>query len=295
MKKIILLFVISVVLFFACKKEGDPIEETVTTGKTKVYVDETLLPIVEEQVMVFESTYKYAKIDLVAKAETELINLFLKQEAKIIVLPRELTLVEKANLEKRKFIGKTTPIAMDAIAVIINSNETQEKITTQEIFEMVQGKKATRQLVFDNANSSTLNYLKNCAGVKNIKNSNITALKNNNEVITFVSKNKNCIGFVGVNWMLNSTIEMENTLKNVKVLAVGNSIEKAVKPSQSNISSNEYPFIRNVYLLNFQGKTGLGMGFASFIAGDIGQRIILKSGLVPYSIPTREIKIRKNI
>jgi phosphate transport system substrate-binding protein len=295
MKKIILLFVISVALFFACKKEGDPIEETVTTGKTKVYVDETLLPIVEEQVMVFESTYKYAKIDLVAKPETELINLFLKQEAKIIILPRELTLDEKSNLENRKFIGKTTPIAMDAIAVIINSNETQEKITTQEIFEILQGNKTTKQLVFDNANSSTLNYLKNLAGVKNIQNSNITALKNNNEVITFVSKNKNCVGFVGVNWMLNSTIEMENTLKNVKVLAVGNSIEKAVKPSQSNISSKEYPFIRNIYLLNFQGKTGLGMGFASFIAGDIGQRIILKSGLVPYSIPTREIKIRKKI
>ena len=295
MKKISLIFVILIALFFACKKEGDPIEETVTTGKTKVYVDETLLPIVEEQAMVFESTYKYAKIDLVAKPETELINLFLKQESKIIVLPRELTFDEKSNLESRNFIGKSTPIAMDAIVVIINSNEKLEKITTQEIFDILQGKNITKQLVFDNANSSTLNYLKKLAGVKNIQNSNITALKNNNEVIKFVSENKNCIGFVGVNWMLNPTIDMEKTLANVKVLAVGNSIEKAVKPSQSNISANEYPFVRKIYLLNYQGKAGLGMGFASFIAGDIGQRIILKSGLVPYSIPTREIKIRKKI
>jgi phosphate transport system substrate-binding protein len=295
MKKNSLIFVVFVALFFACKKEGDSIDETVTTGKTKVYVDETLLPIVEEQVMVFESTYKYAKINLVAKPETELINLFLKQEAKIIILPRELTFVEKSNLENRNFIGKTTPIAMDAIAVIINSNETLEKITTQEIFEILKGKNIAKQLVFDNANSSTLNYLKKLAGVKNIQNSNVTALKNNNEVIKFVSENKNCIGFVGVNWMLNSTIDMENTLTNVKVLAVGNSIEKAVKPSQSNISSNEYPFVRKIYLLNYQGKAGLGMGFASFIAGDVGQRIILKSGLVPYSVPTREIKIRKKI
>jgi phosphate transport system substrate-binding protein len=295
MKKISLIFVILFVLFFACKKEGDLIDETVTTGKTKVYVDETLLPIVEEQVMVFENTYKYAKIDLVAKPETELINLFLKQESKIIVLPRELTFDEKSNLESRNFIGKSTPIAMDAIAVIINSNEKLEKITTQEIFEILQGKNITKQLVFDNANSSTLNYLKKLAGIKNIQNSNVTALENNNEVIKFVSENKNCIGFVGVNWMLNPTIDMENTLTNVKVLAVGNSIEKAVKPSQSNISANEYPFVRKIYLLNYQGKAGLGMGFASFIAGDIGQRIILKSGLVPYSVPTREIKIRKKI
>lgn len=294
MKKLILIVVLVLSFFLACKKDA-VIKETVTTGNAKVYVDETLLPIIEEQKMVFESVYKYAKIDLVSKPETELINLFLKQEAKIVVLPRELSSDEKENLKKRNFIGKTTPIAIDAIAVIINSNETQEKITTQEIFEILQGKKATKQLVFDNGNSSTLNYLKKQAGVKNIQNSNVTALKNNNEVITFVSENKNCIGFVGVNWMLNPTIEMENKLKNVKVLAVGNSIEKAVKPSQSNISSNDYPFVRKIYLLNFQGKAGLGMGFASFIAGDIGQRIILKSGLVPYSVPTREIKIRKKI
>jgi phosphate transport system substrate-binding protein len=295
MKKINLIFVILVTLFLACKKEGDFIEETVTTGKTKVYVDETLLPIVEEQVMVFESTYKYAKIDLVEKPESELINLFLKQEAKIIILPRELTFDEKSNLEKRNFIGKTTPVAIDAIALIINSSESLEKITSQEIFDILKGKKTTKQLVFDNANSSTLNYLKKLAGVKNIKNSSVTALKNNNEVITFVSENKNCIGFVGVNWILNPTIDMESILTNVKVLAVGNSIDKAVKPSQSNISSNKYPFVRKLYLLNFQGKAGLGMGFASFFAGDVGQRIILKSGLVPYSVPTREIKIRKKI
>ncbi len=33
--------------------------------------------------------------------------------------------------------------------------------------------------------------------------------------------------------------------------------------------------------VNCQGFSGLGMGFASFVAGDIGQRIILKSGLLP--------------
>jgi phosphate transport system substrate-binding protein len=48
-------------------------------------------------------------------------------------------------------------------------------------------------------------------------------------------------------------------------------------------------------LLNYQGYQGLGMGFASFIGGEIGQRIILKSGLVPVRIPGRNIKIRKEI
>ena len=295
MKKIIFITVIIFTVFFACKKESKIIEETITAGNATVYVDETLLPIIEEQQMVFESVYKQAKLKLVAKPETELTNLLQKLDARILILPRELTSDEKISLEKRNYRGKITPIATDAIAVIVNSTETQQEITTEEVFKLLKENKSVKQLVFDNANSSTLNYLKIQAGIKNIQNSNITALKNNNEVITFVSENKNCIGFVGVNWLTNVSIEMEDKLKNVKVLAVGNSNKKAVKPTQSSISEGDYPFTRNVFLLNYQGKAGLGMGFASFIAGDVGQRIILKSGLVPYVIPTREIKTRKKI
>jgi phosphate transport system substrate-binding protein len=34
------------------------------------------------------------------------------------------------------------------------------------------------------------------------------------------------------------------------------------------------------------------MGFASFITGEIGQRIILKSGLAPVRVPGRKINIK---
>jgi phosphate transport system substrate-binding protein len=48
-------------------------------------------------------------------------------------------------------------------------------------------------------------------------------------------------------------------------------------------------------LLNFQGAKGLGMGFASYIAGENGQRILLKSGLSPIKFPSREINIKGSI
>ena len=52
-----------------------------------------------------------------------------------------------------------------------------------------------------------------------------------------------------------------------------------------------YPLTRSLYVINCEGGTGLGTGFASFIAGERGQRIVLKSGLLPDSIPSREINI----
>jgi phosphate transport system substrate-binding protein len=61
------------------------------------------------------------------------------------------------------------------------------------------------------------------------------------------------------------------------------------------LALKQYPLTRNLYILNFTGKLGLGMEFAAFIAGDKGQRIILKSGLLPDSIPGREINIVSKI
>jgi phosphate transport system substrate-binding protein len=51
---------------------------------------------------------------------------------------------------------------------------------------------------------------------------------------------------------------------------------------------------RDLYIINCQGYSGLGMGFASFVAGDIGQRIILKSGLLPIRTPGRKISFITN-
>ena len=294
MKKIIITLVILVLVFFACNQVSQG-KETITKGVTEVYVDETLLPIVEEQKEVFESIYKYAEIKLIAKPETVLVKDLMNLDAKILILPRELTTDEVAHLRSKSYIGKITPLATDAIVAIVNSSESIDKVTTQEIYDILQGKITKRQLVFDNENSSTLNFLMNKAGINRLPKTGVTALKNSNEVITFVSENKNYIGFVGVNWMLSPSADSEEAIKNVKVLAVGNSLEKAVKPTQTAIYTGEYPFIRKVFMLNYQGKAGLGMGFASFIAGDVGQRIILKSGLLPHSIPPRELRIRKEI
>lgn len=288
------LFVVFTLVF--CKKENkNEVEETVTTGKLVVYVDETLLPIMEEQKQVFESQYPYSKITLVAKPEIEISKAIVEGKADFVILPRQLNENEKLVFKSKNIPGKITPFAKDAIAVLVNKAQGAESITTEGVFKALRGEETTQQLVFDNANSSTLNYLMEQAGIKKIGKTHIKALKNNIEVIKFVSENKNAIGFVGVNWLTNTDAETENLIKKCTVLALGKELKTAVKPTQTNISLDSYPFTRKIFLLNYQGKTGLGMGFASFVAGNVGQRIILKSGLLPHEIPTREIRIRKKI
>ena len=64
-----------------------------------------------------------------------------------------------------------------------------------------------------------------------------------------------------------------------------------MKPFQAYVALKQYPLYRKINIINPEGRYGLGTGFASFINSDKGQRIILKSGLVPANVPVRIIKL----
>jgi phosphate transport system substrate-binding protein len=160
----------------------------------------------------------------------------------------------------------------------------------------MQGKQnsSIKGLVFDNPNSSTVRYMNNLAGIKAIPEKGVYSFKTNQEVIKFVSQNEGMIGVLGVNWLSQPMPTMQEYVEKVNVLGVkGLSGGNYFIPSQNNIAEGKYPLARDLYIINGQGYSGLGMGFASFVAGDIGQRIILKSGLLPVRIPGRKINIRK--
>jgi phosphate transport system substrate-binding protein len=80
-------------------------------------------------------------------------------------------------------------------------------------------------------------------------------------------------------------------MEKIKFMAVKDKKGKYQLPTQSNLKTGSYPLIRDLYLIDCQGKAGLGTGFAAFLASDIGQRIILKAGLAPDSLPSRQINV----
>jgi phosphate transport system substrate-binding protein len=298
MKKILFLFSIICLLVFACDKKVNPQDtQSVVEGKQTIYVDETLLPVIQDQVDVFESQYN-AKITLVGKSETEIIQLLSEKKTRLAILTRKLSNKEAAGFLKGKLDPKVTAIATDAIAFVGNKNIAENNVNTTDVIKLMSGQKQNtiKGLVFDNANSSTVRYMKELAKVTELPKQNIFSFKTNNEVIDFVSKNQGMIGVVGVNWLLQPSPEMLTTISNVKVLGVNTKTgDKFVKPNQDDIATGLYPLTREVLMINYQGFAGLGMGFASFMSGEIGQRIILKSGLVPIRVPSRTIVIRNEI
>jgi len=294
----ILVFVFFTVLVINCKRNDVKQEkETFLEGETTILVDETLKPIIEDQVQIFESKYP-AKINIIAKSEAEIIQSFVKDSSRLAVLTRTLTKKELHFFESKKLFPKITPFAKDAIALISNANNKDTLITLKEVLDFMKGVKTSKikGLVFDDLNSSTVRYFKELGNIESLPVNGVFSFKSSNEVIHYVAQNDGMIGIVGINYIFEPTEISKQDIKKINVLNVQNVTDsKYYGPTQNNIAEGKYPLARDLFIVNAQGFSGLGMGFSTFVKGDVGQRIVLKSGLVPVLFPSRQIRIRKTI
>lgn len=282
------------ILLYACNSNKS--KETILTGSTSILVDETLLPIIEDQVVVFENQYN-AKLKLIPESEKEAVLSFAKNKSGIIVLSRKLNKEENTIFKNKKIVPRETPFAIDAIALIKNKKSKDSLVDIADVVDFLKGNRTKiKGLVFDNPNSSTMGYFSEVSGIKTLPENDVFSFKTNNEVIKYVAQNDGMIGVVGLNWLYQPKQEMTKFTDNITVLSIKDATSNQyVYPSQENIATRKYPLARVLYIINCQGYDGLGMGFSSFIAGEIGQRIVLKSGLAPMREPSRNIRIRNKI
>jgi len=292
-KYIVLIFIC--LLFAYCNQKDKVVknQETIIKGTATIFADETITPIVEDEIMIFESKYE-AKFTLVSKSESEILNSLFNKKATIAVLSRDLTKKELNIFEQRQIVPKITKFATDGIAFVSNKSSKDTLIALVDVVGFMKGDRTSKikGLVFDNPNSSTVRYINALAGLSQIPDKDVYSFKTNNEVLKYVAENDGMVGIVGVNWLSQPNASMQNVIAEINVLNVkGIGGKGYYAPSQNNFAEGTYPLMRDLFVVNCQGTSGLGMGFASFVAGDIGQRIVLKSGLLPVVIPSRKLNI----
>ncbi len=284
-----------------------PLKETPTRGNIKISVDESFKLLYDTQVYTFESLYPDAKIAVSYKPEAEVLADLLNDSVRTIVLTRDLTQKEKDYLFAQKFVARTTKVAHDALALIVNKANPDTLILDFQFADIFKGKITTWKqinpkspekpisVVFDNNKSGNVRYFREKFDLKGNFPSNCAAVNTNDEVINYVKNNPSALGIISVNWISDTQDSVsEKFLESVKVVEVGTDPKNYCKPYQGYIAEGSYPFCRDVYMISRETFSGLGTGFASFVAGDQGQRIILKSGLVPATMPIRLIQIKKD-
>ncbi|MCX6258459.1 MAG: substrate-binding domain-containing protein [Bacteroidia bacterium] len=296
-------------LIAACNSQPPKMEETPTSGNISICVDDSYRLIIDAEVYTFQSLYPNAKIRPVYKPEADAFADFLNDSVNEIIAGRELTSKENEYLAGKKLVPRTTRWALDAVAFIINNDNPDSLITYQEIKDIFNGSltswkqmhsgkgNGNIKMVFDNNKSSNTRYIKNKFHISTFPSS-CYAVNTSEEVVNFVQKDRNSIGIINVNWISDPQDTVSHSfLKKIKVAAISSEsdpggVDGYYTPCQGFISNKEYPFIKDVFVICKETFTGLGTGFSSFIAGDIGQRIVLKSGLLPATMPVRVVKIK---
>jgi phosphate transport system substrate-binding protein len=294
-----LVFVFGILALIACnrqKKQG--VSETRTSGTTKLLVDESFARILDDQIQVFKSDYPEGSVVTILGNENKILPKFLNGEVKMMVLSRMLKPNEEQYYKQKQVPVYTDRFAIDGIALITNADNKQDNIDVKELFDIFKGTSTSGiNLIFDNAYSSTVRYFIDSAKVSSLPKKGVYTLQNNNDVIKYIAANKNFIGVVGVNWLLENNTEIAEYLPKIKILGVKNLPGKKgsddyYKPVQANLINGKYPLLRNVYIINAEGRDGLGTGFANWVTSQRGQLIVLKSGLGPHKLMQREFNIK---
>lgn len=234
--------------------------------------------------------------------------------------------------DKFRRIVRQRCIAVDAVAMIVNKDNPVSQLTMSDIQGIVEGKirnwdqlavndNNAIKLVFDNQGSSTVSFMREKFLGKNGKisdNKNAFAQKDNAEVFDIVKRDKNAIGIISVSWLgadleeaknvpvdkrmedyavENDTIATNLTTE-VKILKVANPVEEndyslvGYMPYQAYINSGEYPLFRKVYMISTATGSSVLNSFYQFCGGFIGQKIISKTGILPYHMSARLVNLK---
>jgi phosphate transport system substrate-binding protein len=287
-------FILILSALAGCNSSQGP-SDTTTYGELTLSADETIEPLVDSEVGTFTSIYTYAHLKVNYKPQEKAFNDLMNDTIRLIIAARPLNKSELDEFKRWEIVPKITKVAHDAVALISNHEFKDSVITMQELKNLLSGtpdnKFKKTKVVFDNNNSSTITAVKEKTGTAQLS-PDCYALNSSQAVIDYVKKDKNSIGVIGVNWISNTDSSQQTFLPSIRVLEIAQTdTSESYKPYQAYIALNEYPLSRDIYILSKEAYTGLGTGLTAFIASDRGQRIVLKFGLVPATMPVRLVEI----
>ena len=279
-------------IFSACGPDKtDPNRDTRSKGSINISADESFKPVMEAQVQVYEASNPNVKLNVHYKPEADCLNDLSVDSVRMVIVTKWI------NDEEKRFIADSLKtsidqmlLAYDAIAVIVHPDQEIRRFTMKDIKEILQGKFRKNLIpVFDGLKAtSTVRFIVDSVLRGDTLASKTLAAKSSEEVVEYVSKNPDAIGFIGVSWIADKDdAQQQSFLTKVRLaeLECKNLPGQYVEPIQVNIYNGLYPMIRELVFILKENYRGLGHGFADFMTTERGQLIFRRAYLVPGYLP----------
>jgi len=302
-------------------------------GSATIFCDDGFRNILDEEIEVFEYSYPQSSIIPFYVSEGAAIDTLMTDGTQAIITTRELT-KDQIDYMKSKFkrVVRQKCIAVDAVALITNKKNPVGALSLTEVSDILNGRitkwnqlagndSTAIKIVFDNAESSTVSYLKEKflpKGKKISETTNSFAQENNAQVFDVVKTDPDALGVISVSWLgddlsvaknvpmdkrmadyqnENDTIASQLTSE-VNIIKISNPTKEndfspvSYKPYQAYIYSGEYPLVRKVYMISTATGSTVLHSFYVFMTGFVGQKIISKTGILPYNMNPRVVELK---
>ena len=298
------------------------------SGMSKVMCDESFKNVLDDEIEVFEYSYKDASVLARYIDEAAALDSLLNEKVNVIITYRDLTPNQKKILKGQGRAYRSRRIAVDGVALIVNNANDIDFLSVNDIADIMTGKSTkwgqvypTKlkdepiKVVFDKNRSGVLHYMKDkFNGGKDLP-IEFFAQGSSQEVFDIVKKTRNAIGVIGVSWITSDMKSTASTIEEkyaelesgttsrqetkftdeIKVLGIRTEDSlKDYKPYQAYIFDGSYPLTREIFAIDASPLGTLDHDFFVFLTGSIGQKIILQTGISPAAVPVRIVNLVDN-
>ncbi len=279
-------------------------DDTPTSGRVLVLADADCRPVIDQELLVFSALYPKAEVQVRYMDEADLVKAMLNDSVRCVITSVAPGADQLAYFKKRQLSAPEVPIYKAGIAVVVNRNSPLQRLSVDQVAALL-GKTGTLQVttdaerplgldsltaLFAGTGSGVARLLADSLGIKAMR---ARALADVPAVVDQVARDARAIGFLPFEAISDlDNPAMKALREQVRLLPISKAPGKPpVLPSQSSLADGSYPLARTVSMLLTEGKSGLGTGFVSFVANHKGQRIILKLGVAPITVPPRNVEI----
>jgi phosphate transport system substrate-binding protein len=277
-------------------------EVSTTRGSITIECDESILPVMQQQVEDFQRSYTEAHITLRPVGARAAFVDFINDTTQVIAVARpfndeEMQAVKAAAIEYREY-----HVAFDAVAVILHKDHPARTFRVGELDSIftgavthwpeTKGRSKPIALALSGVNSSTNEIFRTTILKDKAFAASASYYESSSELIDAVANDPNTIGIVGLSWL-------KGTGDIVAVASIGDPSWRPdstqpfghfYSPAQANVYRGYYLLSTRLYMYNRELLRTVGLGFIAYIVSVPGQRIFQESGLVPATMPVRLIE-----
>ncbi|MBA4251039.1 MAG: hypothetical protein C0442_04865 [Chlorobiaceae bacterium] len=253
-------------------------------GKATIYVDESVINMVEAQVEAFVKLYPEAIIQLDTLTAREGIVKILNDEAELFISSRELNKEEVEFIQKTNREVRVNKICFDGVVVIASKQMGIDRIKLSDLKDLLRGDSKKYRVFIPQKNSGIYEYLHKDI-LEGAELAGVEVVNSEFDIKEKVLNTRNSIGLLGYNTLDEDTSE-------VRMLKIGWMKNPTIgeiyfEPHQAYFINGDYPLTRLIYFILNDKRFGVATGFSSFLTGNEGQTIIKEEKLGPATVPVK--------